>query len=193
MKFSFKEEENGNLSFLDVELSRRGNKFATTAYRKSTFSGAYTHFDSDLPTTYKFSTIYNLALRFFSICSKWTMFHNELAFLKNIFLKNGYPISLIDKCFKAFLDQLYLKRPQVLTVEKKTLTLVLSFVGELSLQTRTKLQKVLERTLGCCKIQIVFKNQRNFSNVSRFEDRLLYKLASCAVYKFHCGGCNASY
>ena len=46
MKFSFEEEKNGKLSFLDVEVSGEGSKFATTVYRKLTFSGAYTHFDS---------------------------------------------------------------------------------------------------------------------------------------------------
>ena len=137
--------------------------------------------------------IYTLVFRCFSICSNWTNFHNELVFLKDIFLKNGYPISFIDKCFKTFLDRLYLKRPQVLTAEKKTLTLVLPFLGKLSLQTRTKLQKVLKRTLSCSKIQIVFKNQINLSNVFRFKDRLPYDLMSCVVYKFQCGRCNASY
>ena len=65
--------------------------------------------------------------------------------------------------------------------------------GELSLQTRTKLQKVLKRILGCCKIQIVFKNRRNLSNVFSFKDRLPYDLVSCDVYKFQWGICNASY
>ena len=46
MKFSFEEEKNGKLSLLDVEVSREGNKFATTVYRKPTFWGVYTHFDS---------------------------------------------------------------------------------------------------------------------------------------------------
>ena len=40
MKLSFEEEKNRKLSFLDVEVSREGNKFATTIYRKPTFSGA---------------------------------------------------------------------------------------------------------------------------------------------------------
>ena len=105
--------------------------------------------------------IFTLAFRCFSICSNLTNFHNELAFLKDISLKNGYPISIINKWFKTFLDQLYLKRTQVLTAEKKTLTLALPFLGEFSLQIKIKLQKVLKRTLGCCKIQIVSKNQRN--------------------------------
>ena len=67
MKFSFEEEKNGKLSFLDVEVSREGNKFATTVYHKTTFSGVYTYFDSFLPTKYKFSMIYTLVFRRFSI------------------------------------------------------------------------------------------------------------------------------
>ena len=130
--------------------------------------------------------------RCFSIFSNWNNFHYELVFLKDIFLKNGYPISFIDKWFKTFLDQLHLERPEVLTAEKKTLTLVLPFLGKLSLQTRTKLQKVLKRTLSCSKIQTMFKNQINLSNVFRFKDRLPYHLMSCVVYKFQCGRCSAS-
>ena len=45
----------------------------------------------------------------------------------------------------------------------------------------------------CCKIQIVFKNQRKLQNVFRFKDHLPYDLVSCGAYKFQCGRCNASY
>ena len=141
----------------------------------------------------KFGMIYTLAFRYFSICSNRTIFQNELAFVKDIFLKNGYPTSFIDICFETFLDQLYLKRPQVLTAEKKTLTLVLPFLGELSFKWGQNFKKVFKRTLRCCKIQIVFKNQRNLSNVFRFKDCLLYDLVFCDVYKFQCRRCNASY
>ena len=85
------------------------------------------------------------------------------------------------------------KETTVLTVEKKTLTVVLPFLGNLFLQTRTKLQNVLKRVLGCCKIQIVFKSLRNLSNVFRFKDRLPYELISRMVYKYQCGRCNSSY
>ena len=50
-----------------------------------------------------------------------------------------------------------------------------------------KIQKVPKRTLGGCKIQIVFKNQINLSNVFRFKDRLPYVLVSSVAYKFQCG------
>ena len=88
LNFILKREKNGKLTFLDAEVFREGNKFTITVYRKPTFSGVYTHIDSFLPTTYKFGMIHTLVFRCFSICSDWTNFHNKLAFLKDIFLKN---------------------------------------------------------------------------------------------------------
>ena len=70
---------------------------------------------------------------------------------------------------------------------------VLPFLGELSLQTKTKIQKVLKGTLSCAKIQIVFKNQINLPNIFRFKDRLPSDFMSGVVCKFQCGRCNASY
>ena len=46
MSFLFEQEINDKLLFLDVEVSRQQGKFVTTVYRKPTFSGVYTHFDS---------------------------------------------------------------------------------------------------------------------------------------------------
>ena len=60
--------------------------------------------------------------------------------------------------FQDVLRPIIYKETTVLTVEKKTLTVVLPFLGNLFLQTRTKLQNVLKRILGCCKIQITFES-----------------------------------
>ena len=95
MSFFF-EQEYGKLSFLDVEVSRKKGKFVTTVYRKPTFSGVDTHCERFLPTVYTFNMIYTLAYRCFKICSDWTKFHEELSFLKQLFLGNGYPLSFID-------------------------------------------------------------------------------------------------
>ena len=193
MSFSFEQEKNGKLSFLDIEVSREKGKFVTTVYRKPTFSGVYTHFESFLPTIYKFGMVYTLAYRCFKICSDWTKFHEELSFLKQVFLKNGYPLSFIDNCFKTFVDKLFIKRPQLITVEKKTLFLSLSYLGEISLQNRTKLRKSLKGLLNSCKLQFFLKSQKKLSNVFRFKDRLPSDLVSGVVYKYTCGRCNSTY
>ena len=92
MSFSFEQEINDELSFLEVEVSRQQSKFVTSVYRKSTFSGAYTHFDSFLPEVYKVHMIYTLAYRCFKV-----------NFLKQVFLKNGYPLSFIEMVLKWLL------------------------------------------------------------------------------------------
>ena len=124
------------LSFPDVEVSRQQGKFVTTVYRKPTFRGVYTHFDSFLPPAYKVGMRYTRAYGYFKICSNWKKFHEELSFLKHVFLKNEYPLPFIDKSFKMVINKLVIKRPQVTIVEKKTLILLLSYLGDISLQTR---------------------------------------------------------
>ena len=121
-----------------------------TVYRKPTYSRMYTHFDSVLPPAYKIGVVYTLAAyRCFEICSDWTKFHEKLNFLKHVFLKNGYPLSFIDKCFKMVITKLVIKHPEVTTVEKKTLILSLPHLGGISLQTRIKLKKSFKGILNC--------------------------------------------
>ena len=120
-------------------------------------------------------------------------FHKELNFLKYVFLKNGYPLSFTEKCFKMVINKLVIKRPQVTTVEKKTLILSLPYLGDISLQTRTKLRKSFKGILNCCKLQILFKIQRKLTNVFRFKDRLHLDLVSGVVYKYTRGRGNSSY
>ena len=86
--FPFNKKKNGKLSFLDIEVSQKKGKFVATVYGRPTFSGAYTLFESFLPTVCKFGMVYTLAYRCFEICSDWIKFHEELSFLKQIFLKN---------------------------------------------------------------------------------------------------------
>ena len=80
MNFTFEQEKNGKLSFLDVDVSRDGNTFVTSVSRKPTFSGVYSHFDSFLPSTYKIGMIYTLVFRCFRICSDWNKFLKESYF-----------------------------------------------------------------------------------------------------------------
>ena len=75
MSLSIELEVNGNLSSLDVEISRQQGKLATTVYRKPILSGAYTHFSSFLPTVHKVGIIFTLVYQCFKICSNWTKFH----------------------------------------------------------------------------------------------------------------------
>ena len=46
IKFTVEKEQNNWFNFLGVKVIREDNVFTTSGYRKSSFSGVYTHFDS---------------------------------------------------------------------------------------------------------------------------------------------------
>ena len=190
MSLSMETEKENKLSFLDVEVIREQGKFTTTVYRKPTFSGVYSNFESFLPSVYKFGMVYTLVYRCFRISPNWTQFHTELTFLKGIFRKNGYPENFADKCFKKFLNNVHLVKENVPT---KRLLLVLPCLGIISLQTRTKLQQALKCVLNCCKLEIVFKCRARLSNSFRYKDPIPKNLISGVVYKFQRGIRNESY
>ena len=193
MSFSHEVNRDGKLSFLNVNNFCEEGQFVTNFSRKTTFSGVYTHFESFLPATYKFGMVYTLAYRCFRICSDWTKFNQELRFLEGVFLKNGYPSGFIDSSFKKVIDNFLTESPAKLTVEKRLLILPLPFLGNISLELRTKLRKTFKNILSCCKAQIVFKSQRRLSNQFRFKEPLPYDLMSKVAYKYTCGRCNSSY
>ena len=83
--------------------------------------------------------------------------------------------------------------PEIPTVEKKTLILLLRYLDNISLHARTKLMKSLKGILNFSKLQIVFKSQRKLASVFQFKDRLPYDLVSGVVYKYTCGSCKSSY
>ena len=49
IKFTSEIEENNSISFLDFKINRDNDRFLTCVYRKPTFSGVFTNFDSLIP------------------------------------------------------------------------------------------------------------------------------------------------
>ena len=126
-KFTSEIEENNCMSFLDIKITRELNSFSTSVYRKPTFSGVFTNFDSFIPLSYKTGLIWLLLYRAFSLCSSFELFHQEILKLKDIFKRNGYPTSFIDNCVKRFLDKVYIEKKTFLTASKKEFVCVLKF------------------------------------------------------------------
>ena len=133
MSFTIETEQNNKISLLDVNVICERDKFITSVYRKPTFSGIYTHFDSFLPDNYKTGRIYTFLNRCFRTCSSWSMFHQQLILLREIFQKNVYPENLIGRCFKLFFNRILILKEKVPLLEKKPLLLVLLYLGTISL------------------------------------------------------------
>ena len=81
----------GSLSFIDVEICRKNDKFVTSVYRKPTFSEVFTNYENFIPTYEKRGLIHTLLHRSFSICCDFKKFHFEIDHLKTILMKGNYP------------------------------------------------------------------------------------------------------
>ena len=63
IKFTFEEEHNNMIAFLDISITRVGNELQTSLFRKKTFSRVYLHFNSHLPSEYKKGLLHTLLYR----------------------------------------------------------------------------------------------------------------------------------
>ena len=120
-------------------------------------------------------------------------FHLEVAKLKEILLKNGYPRKIIDACVFKFLNNVFEPKSVILTVPTKQLFIVLLFMGNVSGVIKIELSKSLKKRLPFCKLRVIFKSNNRLKSYFNFRDGLPEPLRSCQVYKFTCGSCSASY
>ena len=88
IKFTVDHEENKSLFFLDIIIFRDSGKSQTSVYRKPTFSGILTNFESFSPISYKYNLVFTLLHRGFMICFSYKTLHFEILKLKQIFQSN---------------------------------------------------------------------------------------------------------
>ena len=100
LQFTMDEEKDGSLPFMDVRVTRTKSGILTSIYRKPTFTGLYSPWDSFSSNTYKVNLIRSLTHRIIRICSP-SVVEEELSLLRNILAKNGYPGQILDKWVTA--------------------------------------------------------------------------------------------
>ena len=132
MRFTSELEVDNILPFLDIKVIRFGDEFATSVYRKPTFSGVYTNYSSSLPEIYKSGLIRTL-FRLYTIYSSWSLIHMEIEHLRSVMRRNAYPETLIDNVVKRLLAHLFAEKntENVPSAETKTFQLYLPFLGVL--------------------------------------------------------------
>ena len=192
MNFTHEIEKNNCLAFLDVLVTRE-EAFCTSLYRKPTFSGLYSNFESFMPDSYKKGLIFTLLHRAFVLCCNWNKFHAEVKILKEIFRKNKFPDSFMDRCLGIFLDKIFVNKKVESTVPRKELKICLPFLGKQSLIIRTKLNKFINENFPFCKLQVIFSSNNRLRNFFNFKDKIPTGVRSHILYRYSCDGCNAIY
>ena len=95
--------------------------------------------------------------------------------------------------YKKILDKLLTQKVVVSTAPKKDLMIVLPYLGKLSLQIRTRINRGMKTKLSHCNFRIVFQSKCKLINFFTFKDKIPIFLRSGIVYKLKCSGCNATY
>ena len=193
INFTYEEENNNVLSFLDVNVYRDADKFSSTVHRKATFSGVYTNYRSFIPEKYKGGLVSTLLYRAYAISSTYKSLHEEIERLKGIFAKNNYPSRFVDRCIYNFFNKIYEKRTPTVTVPRKEFTLYLPFLGKTSWRIKNCLVKSLREHCPFSKLKIIYKSSKRLSSCFSFKDKIPNSLMSGVIYKYTCPVCNHSY
>ena len=137
-----KEEENNNiLPFLDILIIRESNRFLTTVHRKATFTGQYLHFQSFCSKKRKVNLIRTLCHRAHMICSP-ELLEKEIKNISDIFIKNGYPESLVSRVIKLHKESLSVVKPY--GPEKLHVVLKVPYAGNKSYSMMNKVKSITE-------------------------------------------------
>ena len=145
--------------------------FSTSVYRKPTFTGLFTNFDSFIPISYKRGLINTLLFRYFNISSSYAIFHAEVEKFKKIMNLNGYPEKFFDRIVRSFLNKILFEKPSSTSepIEPKSIVLfTLPFSGLHSVQIRNQINKLFFSTYPHIQIRCIFRPMQRLSTFFRF-------------------------
>ena len=193
IKFTIETEQNESLSFLDVKVTKQNNKFITSVYRKATFTGLGTNYFSCINEVYKVSCIRTLIHRAFKICSSYQSFHEEVEFLKTFFTNNNFPMKLINKVIKHFLNKQFDPRQTVIGAPKQKIFFELPYIGsqttKLTSEVISVLGKIFPQILPC----FYFRSTCTIGQLFKKKDTPDQMLRTSVVYKYDCHCCQRCY
>ena len=187
LQFTHEEETNDCLSFLDVLVERNGPTFLCSVYRKPTFSGLYSRWDSFSPTRRKINLVKTLTDRAMRICSE-SRLQEELAKLKNIFLQNGYPERVIERTISDKLASG--DRPPEMGPKRCPVFIRLPWVGAPSVCFEKRIRVATSKCFPQANPRVIFTTRAMLPFASK--DVLPTLSASNVIYHFVCR-CEADY
>ena len=197
IQFTCEKEVNCILPFLDLKIERKASFLTTSIYRKPTFTGLLSKFDSFAPNKYKENLIATLVNRGYRLCSSFLAFDNEINFLKSILTKNGYPLSLIEKHIRKVLNKLYSpfgeETPTKQDVPRAIVYFPTYFLGPVSNIVSKKLFILMGDFYPQISLRVVYSDNNTIGNRFNFKDKVSTLCTANVVYKYTCEFCKELY
>ena len=213
--FTCEQENNNSLPFLDILVTRKTtnkswtttSSFDTTIYRKTTYTGLITKWDSFVPYSYKVSTISSMIYRAIRICSSFELIHEQFQVIKDIAIQNGYPIKFVNAQIKKTLGRYFDKTngTQIYSTKKtantetdntikKTQILVdIPFYGKPTNILGKRLINLAKSINPKIHVQPIQRPSLSISNYFQVKDKIPKELQSNIVYRVNCSNCESSY
>ena len=192
LRFTYELWDNGRLAFLDTEISIHNGNFKSWVYRKKTNTNVVLNAFALCPSVWKTGVFVGSLHRAWTICSTRELFLEEVDKLRQIFIKNGYVSSYINRLVKQFL----LKKDSASGINNvsdnsdddddnvRRYILVIPFVGKPSLVFKKQLIKIFKEGLDI-DLRCVF-NSCKVKTYFSLKSRTPSFLAGNVVYRYTC-------
>ena len=185
---------------LDVRVSRSTstNVFTTTIYRKPTFTGLMTHWNSFVPFSYKEASVISMIERALSVCSTYSLLDIELDEVRYYSHLNGWPCDFFDALIVIGLTK-YLNRNNkesnlpVAGCEKQRLFVEVLYIGNHTESIKKKIQHLTGSNRPDLDVRFVAKPPRTVQTFFPTKDPVPKHLQSNTVYAATCKECGDIY
>ena len=188
-------EEEGELPFLDMLITRKGCDLSSTWYSKPTGTGPVMNFHSLAPIRYKRSVVGGFVHRIYRACSTWSNFHDIIEKAKDILEKNQYPPEFYNPIIKENIERLVgpTKQPTVQQDNGQQGNVKRSH--RMGLQYRGSVTDHFVKNLRDCEapVQTVITLHKIRSYLPPLKCEVPRMLKIRVVYKLTCPRCNACY
>ena len=186
--FTIEYENDDNLPFLDILVTRNARHFTTSIFRKKTYTGLGLNFYSSCFYNFKVNSICTLLHRAYSLTSGWLHFHEEVKFLRKYFKDNCYPGFLFEKYLKRFVVEKF--NPILPTTTVPKLIFYASLPYSKDPMFLTTITKIINKYFFCLKPKLVLRNPKTIGSLFKFKDTVPKLMHSSVVYKYSCPRCN---
>ena len=150
VNFTFEEEKDGCLPFLDVNVKRGLDILTTTVYRKPTHTDQYIRADSCHPKHVKEGVVKGFVSRAHSICSSQEGLEEELNHIMKAMERNGYDRNWAKKlCFPEVTGELSLDQTVDIIINPQVLKTI-------SIPYHPNLSEKIRRIMAPFGIRIIF-------------------------------------
>ena len=150
--------------FLDVFVYKTSTAFLTSVYRKPTFSGLYTRWDSFYPQQCKINLIKTLVYCALMISSKCFL-GDEVKFIKSTLSKNGYPLSVLDGV--VYDVMIKFDRASRCTVNKCPVYLHLPYIGSRGERYAKSITAAVGKCYFKAAVRVIFQTRTAFISMCK--------------------------